>query len=223
MYELKQQGINHYILKLTTHKYSKILVSSIIKLFQNSYYNKDTQSIHFICENIITFSDYLKNNNFKLSEQKCIQIISDLYKHYTNIIKENYGLYGIDIQDIIMIDEMCIFISPKYILPLQHSRLHSNILTMTLFEPLISIPYFSSPEIINITVLPATIRTECFYYTLASFIVYCLTNKYIFEGNDVKSFEEINMIIHTIKFGKLFWFLERCLHPNPEERKCFLI
>ncbi|MDI9312990.1 MAG: hypothetical protein QM535_22455, partial [Limnohabitans sp.] len=67
------------------------------------------------------------------------------------------------------------------------------------------------------------IRTECFYYTLASFIVYCLTNKYIFEGNDVKSFEEINMIIHTIKFGKLFWFLERCLHPNPEERKCFLI
>lgn len=224
MYEIKQESTNHYIVKLSNHKYSKIIINSIIKILDNSYYDKDTYSIHIICENLQTFSQYLNINNYKLSEQKCIQLIDNLYKHYSIIIKDNYGLYGIDLQDIIIVDNIFIFANSDYILPLYNSKIHSNNSQfMTLFEPLLSKPYFSSPEIINITTIPATIRIECFYYSLASLIIYCLTNKYIFEGNDIKSDNHIHTIIQSIKFGKLYWFLERCLQSKPEERKCFLI
>jgi len=222
MNSIIKKGSNHYILKLTNHKYSKIISNSIIKILDNSYYDKDYCIIQIICENIISFSEYLKNNNYKISEQKCIQLIDNLYKNFSYIIKQNYGIYGIDIEDIIIVDNIFIFISPKYILPL-HNSINSNLLFMTLFEPLLSKPYFSSPEIINISTIPASIRIECFYYSLASLVVYCLTNKYIFEGNDLKSVEEIKIIIQSINFSKLYWFLERCLHPNSEERKCFLI
>jgi hypothetical protein len=223
MYEIKKDSINHYILKLTNNNYSKIIGNSIIKILDNSYYDKDTHSIHLIYENVITFSDYLKNNNYKLTEQKCIQLIDNLYKHFSYIIKGGYGLYGIDLQDIILVDDLFVFVSSNNILSLHNSKINNNALFMTLYEPLLIKPYFSSPEIINISIIPATIRIECFYYSLASLVIYCLTNKYIFEGNDIKSVEEIKKIIQLIKFGKLYWFLERCLHPNPEERKCFLI
>jgi hypothetical protein len=98
--------------------------------------------------------------------------------------------------------------------------------SIRLIEPLVKLPYFSSPEIIKITSIPASIPLETFYYSLASLVIYCLTNKYLFEGNDIKSEKEINEIISDtqfIKFGKLYWFLERCLYLNPRERKCFLM
>jgi hypothetical protein len=123
-----------------------------------------------------------------------------------------------------LVDNVFIFVSSRYILPLHNKKINDNILSvMSLFEPPSKIPYFSSPELINLTVIPAIIPLQSFYYSLASLIVYCLTNKYLFEGNDVKSDQEINAILSSIKFGKLYWFLERCLHSKPEERKCLLI
>jgi hypothetical protein len=219
LYELKQENVHYY--KLTLN--SQILGNSILKMFDNSYYNKDDKTVHFTCEKIQTFSEYLKESKYILSEQICIQIIDNLYKQFSYIIQDKYCLYGIDIEDILLVDNVFIFVSSRYILPLQNSKLHSNILIMKLFEPLLHIPYFSSPELIKMTSIPATIPIQTFYYSLASLVVYCLTNKYLFEGNDVKTVEEINVILGSVKFCKLYWFLERCLHPNPEERKCFLI
>uniref|UniRef100_A0A6C0IVN7 Protein kinase domain-containing protein n=1 Tax=viral metagenome TaxID=1070528 RepID=A0A6C0IVN7_9ZZZZ len=234
-YELHRECSNYYRLKFKlepiTNKQSISnkpitknqinIIHSITKILHNSYYNKDTATLHFVAGEFNTLPNYLKKKGFQLDEKQSIQMISDLYKQFSILVNDyKCCIYGFDAENIIVVDDTFVFVSSNYILPLQSTNTNS----VTLFEPLVKLPYFSSPEIIQLTTIPATISINSFYYSLASLIIYCLTNKYILEGNDIKSEQEIKEIMNkNIKFGKLIWFLEKCLHLDPNQRKCFLI
>ncbi|NBU98062.1 MAG: hypothetical protein EBS19_07605, partial [Spirochaetia bacterium] len=90
----------------------------------------------------------------------------------------NHAFYGFDIEDIIIInDETFGIITTDYISPLEKE---DN--TICFWCPFTK-PYFSCPEIIQLTKLPSRISYKSCYYSLASIAIYLLWGEYIFKGN----------------------------------------
>jgi hypothetical protein len=179
-------------------------------MIKNSFFD---DGIFFSAESVKHLRSYLQENN---GIKNCINMIDDLTKQLIYLRKMNYGFYGFDINDIIVIDDnKFVICSCEYLLPLIEDN-------MVFYSP-INKPYFCSPDIINITELPSEMSYKCSYYSLGVLITYCLTNKYLLKGNEIKSEEEIEKEIIFLKDTKIYWFLKRCLKTDIEKRELLLI
>jgi hypothetical protein len=142
-------------------------------------------------------------------------MIDDLTKQMTYLKTMNYGFYGFGANDILVVDNVFLFCNTQYLFPLQEDN-------FIFIEPIFK-PYFSSPEIIKLTILPSEINYKCCYYSLGVLVVFCLLNNYLLVGNELKSAEEIEDIIKPFLNTKIYWFIKRCLDPNIDKRILLLI
>ena len=139
----------------------------MIKHYINSsYYDDELELLFFSCERIRMFKDYILSNKIDY-----IKMIDDLTKQIKCLYNIGYGFYGIDVNDIIIIDEKFIFCSVDYLLPLENDNI--------IFDSLIRLPYFSSPEILKLTSLPCEVNYKCVYYSLGVLVILCILNKYL--------------------------------------------
>lgn len=194
----------------------KPIYACIKKILKNAIYDHETQSLLFGAENIKTLQIFLKEKK-NLSHLKCIKMIHDLSQQINYLKKINYGIYGFDIDDIIVInDEIFLISSGNYLLSINDN---SNFI----FNNPIKIPYFGSPELITLTNLPGIINFNCIYYSLGALVIFCLLNEYLLVANEIKSEEEIDKILNPIHGTKIYWFLKRCIKTNCKKRVLLLI
>jgi hypothetical protein len=205
IYSIKVQGENDSIEKI---------YESLKLTIKNSFC--DDGALFFSAENVKDLKSYLLENKFKMTQNKCITMIDDLTKQIIYLRKKNYGFYGFDIEDILVVDDnKFIICSCQYLLPLLEDDL--------IFYSPIKKPYFSNPEIITINELPSKINYKCSYYSLAILIIFCFLNKYLLKGNEIKSEEEIEKELICLKDTKIYWFLKRCLKTEIKKREMLLI
>ncbi len=189
---------------------------TIQHMLTSCHFDNETNSIFFSAENVISFKKYiLDKKEKKLSHYECIKLIDDLSKQIIYLHKLGFGFYGFDIGDILTIDNTFIFCSTQCLLPLDNNAI--------IFTSPIKLPYFSNPELFELTSLPYEINYKCCYYSLGSLIVFSLLNIYLLVGNELKSSEEIDKIIGPLYNTKLYWFLKRCLDNNINNRHLLLI
>ena len=151
-----------------------------------------------------------------MKQTKCIKMIDDLTKQIHYLKDINYGFYGFDINDILVVDEsIFLFCCNQYILELEEDILIS-------YSP-INKPYFGNPEIFKLTTIPSLIHYKCIYYSLGILVVFCLINIYLLVGNEIKDSKEIEIILKPLKDTKIYWFLKRCFEENSEKRLLLLI
>ena len=212
-YEIDQLNDFIYSLKVKGENNDKIY--SILKLMlKNSFL--DDGCLFFSAECLKNLKDYLLEYNFKMPQNKCLLMIDDLTKQIIYLRKKNYGFYGFDINDILVIDDnKFIICSSEYLIPLIDDN-------MVFYSP-IKKPYFSNPEINNINELPSEISFKCSYYSLGVLIVFCFLNKYLLKGNEIITEIEIEREINCLNDTKLYWFLKRCLKTEIEKRELLLI
>ena len=214
-YELTTINDFTYNLKINGD-FEEQLYYAINKMLKSSYYDYDTNSIFFSAENVIPLKKYiLDKNDKKISYATCIKLIDDLSKQLFCINKLGYGFYGFDINDILVIDNTFIFCSTQYLLELDNTNI--------IFTSLIKKPYFSNPELIKLTSLPAKINHKCCYYSLGLLVVFLLMNKYLLVGNEFKTSKEIDNILQPLNNTKIYWFLKRCLDDDINNRKLLLV
>jgi len=189
------------------------------KMIKGSFYDEEIDSLFFAAETVATFEDFISANHQNSQNShhyNNIKMIDELTKQIIYLKKLNYGFYGFDIQDIIVINnDNYIFCSADYLVPLINEKI--------VFYSPINIPYFGSPEILLINVLPSQIDYRCAYYSLATLLVYYLTKEYLLVGNEVKSDTEIEKILTPLQNTKLYWFLKRCLYLESDKRRLLLI
>ena len=212
MYDLKQLNEYMYSLKIYGEN-NKILYDTIQKLIQTSHQDFDTGSILFSAENVIPFKKYIQMS--KISHNVCVKLIDDLTKQIIYLHKKGYGFYGFDINDILTIDNTFIFCNMEYLMLLNNDEIT--------FTTIIKHPYFSNPEVFELTSLPARVNYKCSFYSLGLLIVYILMGKYLLVGNELKSSEEIDIILQPINNTKIYWFIKRCLYEDTNERKLLFI
>jgi hypothetical protein len=205
-YILKPINECTYNLKING-EYNIYLYKVIKKFIKTSNFDYETSSIYFCVENITPLKDLIKNNS--LSHNKCIKLIYDLTNQILYLKKLGYSFYGFDINDILVVDDVFMFCSVQYVLPLVNE--------LIIFYSPIKQAYFSNPELYNLTSLPSEISYKCCYYSLGTLVIYCLLNSYI------KRVEQIEKVIEPLYNTKIYWFIKRCLDSDINKRELLLI
>lgn len=188
------------------------LYQVIQKLIKTMHYDTKSSSVYFSAEKVMSFKEYLLDQR---THRKCIKMIDDLTKQILMLKRIGYGFYGFDITDILTIDDHFIFCSSQHLLPIEEDNI-------TFYFP-INKPYFSNPEILQLTTLPSEINYKCVYYSLGVLVVLYLFNNYLLVGNEIKTSKQIENILKPINNTKLYWFIKRCLEENTEQRIILLI
>lgn len=201
-----------YSLQLNS-EYNLVMYEMLLKIFKLSFFDDNTDCLIFTAEKQITLSKFLKEEDEHIiSYEKCIRMIDEIYKQLNYLYKNGFGLYGFDIDDIIVVnDNSFVIINDNYLAPLENNYLLINYLPQ--------IPYFNNPEINKITNLPARISYKSIYYSLGELITYSLLN-----NNEIIDLDkDIEEIILPLKNTKIYWFLKRCLNKDYTKRNLLLI
>jgi hypothetical protein len=168
---------------------------------------EDQESISFTAESVKPLSVFLKKG--KLTNQETTKMIHDLSKQIAYLeTKMQQTFYGYNLDDILVINDDTFFIASTKNL----ARIETKNNSIYFYKPIIK-PYFSSPELNELTKLPATIDYRSSYYSLGALILFCSTNIYIFS-----ELKEIDTILSPIYYTKLYWFLKRCFHEDCKKR-----
>jgi hypothetical protein len=211
MYEIVKINESTYELKLNC-EYAFELSQSIKKIIKSSYFNEVTNKLYINAEKIIPFNKYLLDQNNQLSHLTCIKLIESLTKQIKILYKMGYGFYGFNIENIITIDNYFLFCDSDFILPIEND-------SIVFYYP-INKPIFVSPEVNKLTKLPTKINYKCIYFSLGSFILFCLLNANLLVDTNEK---ELNIILQPIINTKIYWFIKRCLNNDINSRHCLLI
>lgn len=224
MFETKSYKIvqkpktNSYTLSIqngSTHDIYKSI--SETNILSNVFFDdtEDTvEMIIFTAKKVKSLSAILKEG--KLTNQQIIKMIYDLSKQIAYLEINMMSFYGYNLDDIIVINDNTFFISnTKYL-----AKINAKDYNIYFYKP-IDKPYFSSPELNELTKLPAKIDYRANYYSLGALILFCLTNVYIFseltnEGEEDE--EEIKSILEPINYTKPYWFLKRCFLKDYKKR-----
>jgi len=187
--------------------FESIIKTDKLKFAFIDYKNKE---LFFTANTVFLLDEYLITLKKKMNDSQTLLMIKSIQKQISFLEKQKYLFYGLNLKDIIVIDNYFFLINNEFMEPLINDNIHFN-------YPFTK-PYFSSPEIINLTKLPEFISLKCFYYSFGAIIIYCLTNVYIFKANEIKTDNEIENILKPLLFSKLYWFLKRCLNSEIKER-----
>ena len=196
-------AVSKYTYGLTIRgEYADVLYRAIQPMLDTSY----------ISDNLLFNAEHITPLSAPLSQQHCVKLINDLSSQLIYLNKLGYGFYGLDMDNIIIIDNTFIFCSAQYLLPLVNNDI--------LFVSPINNPTFSNPELFKLTSLPSRINLKCFYYSLGSLVTFLLLNKNLLVSNTP---EQIDNIFRPINNTKIYWFLKRCLDDDINNRQLLLI
>jgi serine/threonine protein kinase len=214
-YDIKP--ISEYTYNLKIHGDNLPVIYHIIKkMLKSTHYDTERDTIFFSAEKVTSFKNFiLEKKDNKLDTYLCIKMIDDLTKQLIYLKTYNYGYYGFNINDILVIDNIFVFCSTECLLPLIGDNF--------IFNSPINQPYFSNPEVMKLTTLPSEIDYRCSYYSLGVLLIYCLLKNYLLVGNEIKSTEKIDEIIDPLNNTKIYWFIKRCMDEKIDKRKLLLI
>jgi hypothetical protein len=198
-------------------------ISQILSNICYTCYDNQNEKIVFLAETVITLSDFCKKDNQDQKEQILLEKTKYMIKMLSNQIEilktKNLAFYGFDLDDVLMInDNIFIIVNANNILELDKER--KSYIT---FNAPFDLPYFSSPELLELKTLPAKIDYRTSYYSLGALITYFLLKEYLFVGNEVMREKAIEKCLNPIFNTKVYWFLKRCLKEKSNERNLLFI
>jgi hypothetical protein len=222
-----------YELKLENKKYSlrnklinSLLITNIIK---SGYNNENKDKIILKLNSIESLNDFLdrKKKDFKIT--KNINTINNIIKKIINdlVIQLNYLLenensifLGYNIENIIVINEdTFVFLDLNLIVDLDEK------LNINIYYPYERDDFYFSHELNEIKNLPSKISYKTCYYSLGYLIINLIIKLYDKDNllklnlNDEKINEILdNLINENLISYKLYYFLQKCLERNIEDR-----
>jgi len=169
--------------------------------------------IDFCAQSVQHLTDFKENLDYNF----VISLIYYLNKQHAFLSKKyNYGLFYLDLRDIIVIDSsIFICINPEVVKNI------NSLGEFVFYSPFSrnSKSAFFSPELLALDKIPSSVDCKCFYYSLGALAIYCLFNKNI-KGLDVI---DVKYILNPICQTKLYWMLLKATESNCERRTLIYI
>ena len=210
MYNLILVDTFTYNLKIMGEN-NNILYKTIKHIIKSTHIDEKSDSIFFNAENVMPLKNYKM-----MTYYNCIQMIDELTKQINYLNDNGYSFYGFDVDMIMKIDDHFIFCSSKYLEELDKNK---NIKLYFIDNK----PYFSNPEILQLTTLPSLLNYKCCYYSLGLLIIFYLFGEYLLVANDIPSENKILDMLMPFKNTKIYWFLIRCLKSDINKRELLLV
>lgn len=183
---------------------------SLMKVVKIDAKSEDTQEIVIKAEKMEMLSDLIKRNK-TMDYTDCLVLLKDIGNQIQSLEMFNMGIPFLKPSDILVVDSRHYFIINT-----------SRILMVSNKTLTINTPYkrssFFTPELQELTGIPAKISWKSAYYSLASLVLTCLTGEFLL-GNKSSAGEILDKLYAT----KLYWALMRCLEPEPKDRYYLII
>jgi hypothetical protein len=196
--DIEQQSTFTYKLKIHG-EYKKSLMISLIKtkLLPGVHYNSETEDLLFVAESVDTLERTLERcKDKKMPHDTCVKMIYCLSKQLDELEKLHKMFYGLDLNDILVInDDIFIIATSKYLMPMSDKHI-------TFYAPF-HIPTYASPELKSIKGIPTEVHYKTIYYSLG------------------KICEEVLKVV--LENTKMHWFLKRCFEKEPSKRSLLFI
>jgi hypothetical protein len=192
----------------------EILINSFVKskLITGASVIDEYKTVMFKASSVKSYKQFQDdmlslNGTKRFTYDLTLKMVLSLARQLQYLLKYNMCFYAYTTDDLIVVNDSCfIYISTDYL-----GKCNSN--TIVLSRPFSKVGCFISPELSNITSIPAKINYKIIYYSFGLLIVHALTNACP-EENVIDCIEEI-------KGTKLYWLVVRCLHADIQER-CLL-
>lgn len=156
----------------------------------------------------------IKNNMNQLPQIIILMLINTLTKqlHYL-LEKESKCFYTFTADNIIVIDDCkFLYLSNEHLKEVKNNNIH-------IYSPISKTIGYLSPEIQKASSIPIIINYRTIFYSLGLFVISNLCNE-IEENNNahfrISSSENVCPL--ALEDNKLYYFLKRCLHDNPNKR-----
>ena len=215
-----------YILYFSPFGDTKELINSITKtkLMIGTTITSDDKIMSFKATSVKTLEEYKvelkkKYKHSNLPYPKVLKMTKDLIIQLEYLInRTKHTFIGYNQKNVIVIDDnKFIYLSLEHL----HEISKDGLINMTC--PFTNDDFFLSPEIKEIKYLPSKVNYKTSYYSLASLLIYGLTNDdtILYYKNEEE--EEDILKYLSIKETQLEWFLERCLITDPNKRSMIFI
>ena len=170
----------------------------------------ETQELTIKADKMTMLSDLIKHKK-TLDYIDCLALLTDVGNQIQSLEMFNMGIPFLKPSDILVVDNKHYFIINT-----------SRILSVSNKKLTINTPYkrtrFFTPELQDLTGIPAQISWKSGYYSLASLVLTCLTGEFLL-GNKSSAGEILDKLYAT----KLYWALMRCLETEPKDRYYLII
>lgn len=212
-----------------THS-SPALIRSLIKtrLINNGYTNDTYTIVKFKAHSVkplhqIQSQSHSHTNKIRIRD--AAKIVHSLASQLSYLLQtERHTILGYNPENIILINDTTpAFLGSEFVAPLAHGTNSAMICC-----PYSPNDFFFSPEIANITEIPAYIHYKTAYFSFACLIMYLLLGNDDFYNDYMNKIRHPNKLIqaldnHPIKNTKMYWLLSRCLVEDPNNRTILLI
>jgi hypothetical protein len=199
----------------------KVFLQSLAKLEYFSAPSLDStfSKMNFLGSSILTLQQFvekifLERGSSRMSYNTVCRLIWCLVRQQELLEKAGLVFFSLAFEDILVVDEWNFFCAnPSICLPISSKR---TIVFNSPFER----NKFSSPELMNIDKIPASVSVKTFYYSLASLAFFCFFRKhYTYSNSDLEMYSCFQSILYT----KLHWFFKRALETDVDKRMLLFI
>ena len=195
-------------------KYKKFWVNfplSLMKLIGKKSGEGDKTKEYTIKAEKMEMLDDLMKRKKTLDYNDCLAMLYDVGNQIQSLEMFNMGIPFLKPSDILVVDSKHYFIiNTSRILPVSNHKI-------TIDTPYKRTQFFT-PELQELTGIPAQISWKSGYYSLASLVLTCLTGEFLL-GSKLSAGEILDKLYAT----KLYWALMRCLEPEPRDRYYLII
>jgi hypothetical protein len=181
--------------------------------------NNNHYSLIIKASSIKSFAQFKKEQKIKNSMNQLPYIIilmsiNSLTKqlHYL-LEKESKCFYTFAEDNIIVIDDCkFLYLSNEHLKEVKNNNIY-------IYSPISKTIGYLSPEIQKASSIPIIINYRTIFYSLGLFVVTNLCNE-TEESNstDFRISNAENVSLLSLKYDKIYYFLKRCLHHNPNKR-----
>jgi serine/threonine protein kinase len=214
--------------------YSELIINSITKtrILLGTTSTDNFKTLIFKASSVKSLEQF-KEEQFQttgshsLSPNLAAKLAADLGRQLSYLItRHSVTIMGLSPENIIVIDETkFIYLSGEYM-----EKINQNNDTVMVSFPIEPLAFYVAPELLQLTELPSYVNYKTSYFSFGCLLLYALLennefyNEYINETDTLRHktiMEYLNRL--SIRGTKLYWFIERCLVVEPENRTILFI
>ena len=165
--------------------------------------------------------------SYSLPPNLAAKLAADLGRQISHLINQyNVNIIGFASENVIVVDDTkFIYLSGEYL-----AKIDPNNDTSMISFPLDPLEIYVAPELLQVTELPSYVNYKTGYFSFGCLLLYALLENNKFYNEYVKKtdtlrhkviMEYLNRL--SIRGTKLYWFIERCLVVEPENRSILFI
>jgi hypothetical protein len=185
-------------------------------------------SLLFLCTSVVPIRNYIGSSgnsfpgglyNLALLFIKCLTKQQHYLQKQDNDNDKAMGFIDIDLDHVYVLDnEAIIYVNPTHIFPLTNNKKNNKYDRLFYLHRPFYCDSLSSPELRSVSLLPSTVSSKSYNYSLAAAVFFILFSRHFDSTND-----ECKNCLHKIVNTTLYWIMIQYLQNYDNASSSLLV